>query len=628
MVKKKSEPVANDPEQPPEGISRRGLFIGGTAAAAAAVLSGSSVASAAAAPLASTAPRAWHDDGAGELLFVNGKIHTMDDRNSVVNAVRVANGRITAVGQDAIRQGNSKNRIDLRGRTVVPGLIESHSHFISLANRPGYHVAEWELASSIDELLAILAARRRDVPEGEFITAMGSGTPRMFAELRLPTLQELDSAISDRPVFLYQGGLGPARVNTLGKQFFESITELPVTVGDDGSIAGGNPSMANRALYHLRLRQTFADKRRSALDSMAFTAKVGVTAILDQVLPATANATLDPSVLPPQPTDALFRLDHFRMYDAWLSLHRQGRAFVRLQMNFLHNQGFIAALGGLEQQLPELRERLKNQFPFFGDDMLRTGGIGEWAAPFAAPTNANGYAVWLESQRLVAQARWRNENAQGGSPTSTANIEQVVATYEQMDQEFGIKDLRWGLQHADFATPDQLARLKALNVGVSTSGFRWLGGTPRADGLPVGPLFRQIHDSGISMGLHEDGVHIAPHNPWFALHYATTGLNVLGQQINPGQQLTRHEALYAYTRGNAWYLNREDDLGSIEAGKRADLLVLDKDYFTVSDAEMRRILPVMTVVDGAIVHDTGAVRGRRDWSHDRDHVFDESWWQQ
>jgi predicted amidohydrolase YtcJ len=130
------------------------------------------------------------------------------------------------------------------------------------------------------------------------------------------------------------------------------------------------------------------------------------------------------------------------------------------------------------------------------------------------------------------------------------------------------------------------------------------------------------------MGLHEDGVHIAPHNPWFALHYATTGLNVLGQQINPGQQLTRHEALYAYTRGNAWYLNREDDLGSIETGKRADLLVLDKDYFTVSDAEMRRILPVMTVVDGAIVHDTGAVRGRRDWSHDRDHVFDESWWQQ
>src|SRR5262245_7041407 len=87
----------------------------------------------------------------------------------------------------------------------------------------------------------------------------------------------------------------------------------------------------------------------------------------------------------------------------------------------------------------------------------------------------------------------------------------------------GIQSLRWGLQHADFATPAQLGRLKALNCGVSMSGFRWLNGVQRADGLPVGPLFPQILASGINAGMHEDGVHIAPHNPWFALHYATTG---------------------------------------------------------------------------------------------------------
>jgi predicted amidohydrolase YtcJ len=211
--------------------------------------------------------------------------------------------------------------------------------------------------------------------------------------------------------------------------------------------------------------------------------------------------------------------------------------------------------------------------------------------------------VWYESQRLVAKARWRNENAQ---PT-TAAIEQVVATYEAMDREFGIKDLRWGLQHADLATPDQLARLKALNCGVSMSGFRWLNGVPRADGAPVGPLFPQILASGIPAGMHEDGVHIAPHNPWFAMHYATTGLNVLGQQINPGQQISREQALRAYTRGNAWYMNREDELGSIEEGKFADLLVLDRDYFRVSDADMRKTSSVLTVVDGKVVHDTGVV---------------------
>jgi predicted amidohydrolase YtcJ len=105
-------------------------------------------------------------------------------------------------------------------------------------------------------------------------------------------------------------------------------------------------------------------------------------------------------------------------------------------------------------------------------------------------------------------------------------------------------------------------------------------------------------------------VHIAPHNPWFALHYATTGLNILGEQINPGQQISREQALRAYTRGNAYFLSREDELGSIEVGKLADVVVLDKDYFTVSDAEMRRIRPVMAIVNGAVVHDTGVLGPR------------------
>ena len=546
------------------------------------------------------------DDG---LTFVNGRIHTMDDQNRVVDAVAIRNGRFVSVGS-AANPGGGTNVINLHGRTVVPGLIESHTHFVSLANRPGYHVAQWELASSIAEVLALLAARRKDVPPGQFITAMGAGTPRMFAELRLPTLAEIDAAVPDRPVFLYQGGGGPARTNTLGKQFFETATAPlagPCVVGADGSlvtVAGVNH--ANRALYHLRIRQTFDDKKRSALDAMAYSASIGLTTNLDQTLVAKATGTLDPASLEPQPTDALFTLNHYRMYDAWLALHREDKAFIRLQINFLHNQGFIAALGDLDHQLPELRERLKNQFMFFGDDMLRTGGIGEWAAPFAMPPSPD-YPIWYESQRQVAKARWRNENAQPGTPTSSATIEQVVATYEAMDNEFGIRDLRWGLQHADFTTPDQLARLKNLNCAVSMSGFRWLNGVPRADGLPVGPLYPQILASGIHAGMHEDGVHIAPHNPWFALHYATTGLNVLGQQINPGQQITRQQALYAYTRGNAWYLNRENDLGSIEEGKLADLVVLDRDYFSVSDADMRRTRPVLTVVDGEIAYDAGVI---------------------
>jgi len=598
-----------DPSAKNELSRRNFLKTGATAAAAFAG------AQAAITTTASPAVASSIDDTSGTLVFVNGRIHTMDAGNSIVSSVTVKDGRFTAVGNGAHAQGPGVRVINLKGRTVVPGIIESHTHFVSLANRPGYHVAQWELASNIAEVLELLAARRRDVPPGQFITAMGAGTPRMFAELRLPTLAEIDSAVPDRPVFLYQGGGGPARTNTLGKQFFESATAPlagPCVVGADGSlttVAGVNH--ANRALYHLRIRQTFEDKKRSALDAQAFSASVGITAVLDQTLVAVATGTLDPASLDPQPTHPLFTLNHYRMYDAWLALHREGRSFIRLQINFLHNQPFIPALGDLDHQLPELRERLKNQFFFFGDDMVRTGAIGEWAAPFATPSSPDNYAVWYESQRLVAKAGWRNENAQAGTPTSSAAIEQVVSTYEAMDREFGIKNLRWGLQHAAFATPDHLARLKALNCGVSMSGFTWLNGVPRADGLPLGPLYPQIIASGIPAGLHEDGVHIAPHNPWFAMHYATTGLNVLGQQINPGQQISRQQALYAYTRANAWYLNRENDLGSIEVGKLADLVVLDRDYFSVSDTDMRRTRPVLTVVDGEIVYDAGVLRGDR-----------------
>jgi len=598
-------------------LSRRDLLKAGALAGVAAVTGGGLTAGVAQATSDRARGRGKGKDR--ELVLVNGRIHTMDDRNRVVSSVTIRNGRFAEVGHGD--HGDARV-IDLRGHTVVPGLIESHTHFVSLANRPGYHVAQWELANNVAEVLAVLAARRArgDVPPGQFITAMGAGTPRMFAELRLPTLQEIDAAVPDRPVFLYQGGGGPARTNTLGKQFFESATAPlagPCVVGADGSlvtVAGVNH--ANRALYHLRIRQTFEDKKRSAIDAQAFSASVGITAVLDQTLVAVATGTLDPASLDPQPTHALFNLNHYRMYDAWLALHREDRNLIRLQINFLHNQPFIPDLGmDLAKQLPELRERLKNQFQFFGDDMVRTGAIGEWAAPFATPADANNYAVWFEAQRLVAQARWRNENAQGGSPTSSANIEQVVATYEAMDREFGIKDLRWGLQAADFATTDQLNRLKALNCGVSMSGFRWLNGVPRADGLPVGPLFPQIVASGIPAGLHEDGVHIAPHNPWFAMHYATTGLNVLGQQINPGQQISRQQALHGYTRAASWYLNRENDMGSIEKGKFGDLVVLDRDYFRVSDADMRKIRPILTVVDGKVIHDTGAL-GRH--KHDDD----------
>jgi predicted amidohydrolase YtcJ len=323
--------------------------------------------------------------------------------------------------------------------------------------------------------------------------------------------------------------------------------------------------------------QTFADRKRSTLDAMQYSASVGLTTHLDQVLFPTPG--------PLHPNQILSNLDQYRMYDPWLELHREGRSIVRLQMNFLQNQS--------DPQLPELKERLRNQFPFFGDDMLRTGAIGEWAAPLGSGP------VWREAQRLVGQAGWRNENA----VQNLAGLRQVVEGYEAVNREFDITKLRWVVHHVPEVNADLLTRLRALGCGVEMGAFRWV--TSSDPKVVAGPPFRTIVDHGIQAGIHGDGVHIAPLNPWLHIYYATTGVNSFGDQVNPGQHLTRAEALRLFTRNNSWFLRMEEKIGSIEPGKLADLAVLDRDYFAVPDADIKKIRSVLTIVNGKIVHDAG-----------------------
>jgi predicted amidohydrolase YtcJ len=544
------------------------------------------VALAAQAPQSSPPP----NGPAPDLTLTNGRIHTMDARNTIASTVTIRNGRFAVVGSGKPPSGTRV--IDLRGRTVVPGLIESHIHSVSLANRPGYHTI-LENTTSIREIQEALAARRKNVPDGQWITSMGGWHPNQWAEHRHPTLKELDDAVPDRPVLLYERFTGPCATNTLGKKFFDAVDAAApvhpdikkVNVSDTGVIAPagamGGPSPS--ALFLLRRLQTFEDKKRSTLDMMAYSASVGLTAHLDQVLFPTPG--------PLHPNQILSNLDQYRMYDSWLALHREGRTFIRLQMNFLQNQS--------DPQLPELKERLRNQFQFFGDDMMMTGAIGEWAAPLASG------AVWREAQRLVAQARWRNENSVG----NMAGLTQVVDAYEAVNKEFDITGLRWVVHIVPEVRADLLTRLKALGCGVQMGAFRWVTSSPSdPPNTLIGPPFRTIIEHGIQTGMMGDGVHIAPLNPWQHIYYATTGLNSFGARVND-QQLTREEALRLFTRGNSWFLRMEGKIGSIEPGKLADLAVLDRDYFSVPDADIKKIRSVLTVVDGRIAHSTLDTRG-------------------
>ena len=563
------------------GVSRR-QFLGTTA--------GTALGAAAANLSAQTpAPRAEPAVSSQELVLVNGRIHTMDGRNTVAKTVSIRNGRFVAVGDTPPPRRAGVRLIDLHNRIVVPGLIEPHVHIVSLANRPGYHTI-LENTRSIREVQEALAARRKEVPAGQWITSMGGWHPNQWAEHRHPTLKELDEAVPDRPVLLYERFTGPCATNSMGKAFFDMMDAAPpvhpdvkpVKVSATGAIAaagfaGGGPSAS--ALFHLRRLQTFEDKRRSTIDAMRYAAEVGLTSHLDQVLFPTPG--------PLHPSQILSNLDQYRMYDSWLDLHREGKTLVRLQMNFLQNQN--------DPALPELKERLRNQFQYFGDDMVMTGSIGEWAAPLGSG------AVWREAQRLVAQAGWHNENSVHNIPELT----QVVDAYEAVNKEFDITSKRWVVHHVPVVTAELLTRLRALGCGVQMGAFQWVTSTDPK--VVVGAPFRTILDHGIQAGIHGDGVHIAPLNPWQHIYFAVTGVNSFGAHVNGDQQITREEALRVFTRQNAWFLRMEDRIGSIEPGKLADLVVLDRDYFAVPEVEIKQVRSALTIVGGAIVHDSHSI---------------------
>jgi predicted amidohydrolase YtcJ len=556
-----------DAGTPRKGLSRKQFVVGGAAAGAVLGVGGAGATLARAGSGSSGRTQAL--DEHAEVVLYNGRIHTMDAQNRVVSGVVIRDGRFVEVERGVPRDGLA---FDLRGRTVVPGIIDNHNHIILMGNRPGYHTP-LENAYSIDDVQAIYAARAAGIPAGAWITTIGGFHANQFAEVRLPTRQELDAAVPNNPAFILQGFTGPATTNSLGKTFFES---QGVTVADNGAIATAGQQAA---LAMLRLRQTLlnpAERRRGTRDAVAYGLGLGVTTHIDQGAFQKTNT----------PADGAAHEDNFTMQHPFLEVHEEGELDARVQINFLHAESDLA--------LPELKARLRNQFQFFGDDVLSTGGIGEFIASYPPGPN------FIEASRTVAQARWRAEVHSLGATDFVTEI----SAWEAANAEFPITDLRWVVAHVPFITEDWVNRLKAIGGGLSLTGWRYLAGTATNNGPP----FRMIVDNGIQTGMSSDGMQIAPMNPWIHMYYATTGRNALGQEINTAQRITREEVLRLYTGANGWFLRMEDDLGTIEPGKLADLVVLDRDYFTVPDTDLRRIRSVLTVVGGQVVHDDGSVR--------------------
>jgi predicted amidohydrolase YtcJ len=415
------------------GLSRRNVLRGGAVAGAAAAL----------AAVTGGTPAVAHEDYKegtlrADLVLYNGRIHTMDSRDRVASAVAIQDGKIVYVGNDerAARRGFDGNprTINLRGRVAIPGLIDCHNHIVLMGNRPGYHTP-LENAYSVADVQDTYRQRARGVPRGKFITTIGGFHFNQFSEVRLPTLAELDKALPNHPAYLTISFSGPSVTNSLGKKFFEAA-ELPVTVGADGAIAAGTET--GKATLALRRTLTFDDRKRGVVDAMAYAASMGVTTHLDQ---GAFQATGTPS-------DGAAAEDNYRMHLPFLSVYDEGRGTIRLRINFLHQD--------TDTNVTTLQQRLLNTFKFFGNDMVRTGAIGEFIA-----ASYFGGPVFLEAARRTAAAGWRVEV----HSLNTTDFQSQIQAFETVHNETSIADLRWVVAHVPQINQEYLNRLKALGGG-------------------------------------------------------------------------------------------------------------------------------------------------------------------
>jgi predicted amidohydrolase YtcJ len=506
------------------------------------------------------------------LLLTNGKIHTMDAKRSVVSKVRIGNGRFVEVGDSASASGGCTDTIDLRGRTVIPGMIDNHFHVQLVGSRPGYETRAIETAFSIPDVQAVIRERAKGVPAGAFITAVGGLQPRQFVENRMPTLAELDAAASQHPVYIHVTFNGPAVTNSLGKKFFES---RGIQVSETGLIQQNGPTWD--ALDALRSNWTLQDTKRTMRQVFNYFNSVGLTTVH--------------SVLGSQDRGPA-------QYFGWaeqrpmLELKQEGALTLRLRLYFNTGPRVDGKPGN-----PELRDLLDNQMYDLGDDLVKTAGVGEhivdWPLEGAVPLGEEYY----QSVRLLAQRGWQLMEHSFNDANHAARAD----VWERVNREFPISKLRWSIDHVNTIQPKTLERMKALGVGVRAHGWRFLAGSPGQ----AGPPYRMLLDSGIPVGTGMDGAQAAPINPWLNVYYMVTGKNVRGELINDGQQITRQEAVWLYTGGNGWFSREENTLGSIQAGRLADLAVLNADVFdpkAVPDEAIRRAHSVLTLLGGKVVH--------------------------
>ena len=523
-----------------------------------------------------------------DTVFVNGKIITVDDRFSIAQALAIRGGRIAKVGTsteiDALK-GTSTRVIDLNGRTVIPGLIDNHAHWVRAAE---HDELRFDGVTSRQRAIEMLAQRVRTTPAGEWIVVLGGWSEEQFTdEPKGFPLEELDRIAPNNPVVL-QAVYNHSYLNSVALVAAKIDAGTPDPQG--GKIekdAAGKPTGLVRgaggvafvaARVPLQTQETWLANTRKLV---AYLNSLGITAWLD----------------------AGGRGMGAKHYEPYRYLADRGELDVRLFWTAIRQPATPAQVDAVIGELRELK-------PFQGNDYFDNVGWGE--SVFApVTTQLLRAASNTKPEDLAQMRRLLLALAERGLYVNShvemhAAIDAFLDVYESLNKERPIKGLRWSFSHLDQVDEVQLERMKRLGMTAQIHSRPLIQGAlmhkVHGDKAWDMPPFRRIQDSGIHWGLGSDATAVTTSNPFYTLGLAVTGEMVGGTKVNR-QTISREEALIAHTRSNAFFLFQEGNLGSLSPGKYADLLVLDRDYLTVPAREIKDIRPLLTMVGGKVVYD-------------------------
>ena len=521
-----------------------------------------------------------------DIVLINGKILTPDAQFSAQQALAVRDGKITAVGTTAqIRKlaGAKARVIDLGGRTVIPGLIDSHMHAIRAAS---FFATEsnWAGVPTLAEALDRIRESAKTKRPGEWVVVGGGWKPEQFKEKRLPTQAELTEAAGDHPAYvqmLYASALMNQR--GLDALNIKSDADLPgggkldrdASGRPTGGITGGIVPLFDRLP-----RPTLEQRVDGTKKFFRELNRLGMTGVSD---PCGNNVTPE-------------------TYEAINKVWRDRQLTVRVAYTIC---GFNPP-----HEVEEYQKYLGLMPMGFGDDMMHFNGIGEqivWAINNVEKPNA------ADLERFYQIAKWAAGRGYGLTfhCGTDAAVDAILKVFERVDSEVSIKNLRWSIAHLNDASPASLRRMKALGMGWTMQDAMYFSGeeAERTEGAAAArrmPPVETAREIGVPVGAGTDAHRVAPYSPFTALQWALDGKTVGGKVVRgPEETPSRANALRAYTQGSAWFSHDDDKRGSLEPGKFADLAVLTKDYMTVPVEQIGGLESVLTMVGGKIVYAAG-----------------------